>query len=865
MSTYSHGLSSSQIRSLAALCETFIPPLPVDDLNKEIPVNKLQAVRSFYKSSGSEPPIPDEVAEFLVRRGVQEVVFLVKLVLKVLSFRLGTLLLSAVLASSGQKVLVLEKGNYYVPEDYSSLEGPSMAELYESGGILSTQLAMENDDIGWINSRWRLRCKLAGKTLSPRRWHASFSEDGHLDIAKVLRRIQRGEQYNTWKDECKKLVPVIGSGKFITTPIITDDGQSIMDSSTNNAQGGHVNNAVSDKKVIQWMLVLHQIVLKQADNLQSWSGCCTHDQTLVFYESETNQAKLWDVLAVYAWVDSDIGYVQGYYIHGELGQSRDMAGTQDIVKTYVETLRENFRTSATSIGVQAQLSTLSQVIKTVDPMLHQHLEDLGGGEYLFAFRMLMLMWAMEYNPNIFSLYEEPSAATDKSTATMSTKELLKQCGKFERKNVETENSGHQIALAVFLAASVIEAKNNRILKEAKGLDDNGGNCFHCLSARNSTCEVSRWKNSNQAFLGLMQNHIAVLDNFGSAMSIVKSDIGGNISRLENKYSSNPSEFTLLYSVVRSEIDAKTAKGSSSCTNGLLWLTRAMDFLVELFRNLLAHPDWSMTQVCTDSYNKTLKKWHNWLASSSFSVALKLAPDRKKFMDVISGKGDLNSDMEKFCTNFSPFLEENHKFLITCSYSYSLEYNADNEKEPEMQIGYPTDVKHVAHIGWDGPSVNSPSWMNEFKAAPGLSSASNGDANDEIKWVSEDAASRRVSRRASDSSARDLPELPKSSRRHSSTGGAGDSPTKEKSDKPNNQGGLQEMQTRNWPMANQAGTRIQAQPAPARMHPKKLGERSLKTAQCPNPPDLKHKLQMWIVDLNLGQYPNLLALVTVIVL
>ncbi|KAE8735975.1 Ubiquitin 4, putative isoform 1 [Hibiscus syriacus] len=51
---------------------------------------------------------------------------------------------------------------------------------------------------------------------------------------------------------------------------------------------------------------------------------------------------------------------------------------------------------------------------------------------------------------------------------------------------------------------------------------------------------------------------------------------------------------------------------------------------------------------------------------------------------------------------------------------------EGEKEPEMQIGLPTDVKHVAHIGMDCPTVAKPSWMNEFNSEIPTLNPSNGD-------------------------------------------------------------------------------------------------------------------------------------------
>ncbi|KAL6553218.1 hypothetical protein OROGR_007060 [Orobanche gracilis] len=49
------------------------------------------------------------------------------------------------------------------------------------------------------------------------------------------------------------------------------------------------------------------------------------------------------------------------------------------------------------------------------------------------------------------------------------------------------------------------------------------------------------------------------------------------------------------------------------------------------------------------------------------------------------------------------------------------------KEREMEIGNPTDVEHVAHIGWEGPSGNAPTWMNELRVGSDFAATSIGNS------------------------------------------------------------------------------------------------------------------------------------------
>ncbi|KAK8650752.1 hypothetical protein V6N13_140378 [Hibiscus sabdariffa] len=143
-------------------------------------------------------------------------------------------------------------------------------------------------------SRFRQR---AGKTLSARRWHAAFSADGHLDMQKFFDGSNEGIHPSIKGVVCEFLL-----GSFDPESSFDDRNQLIEERST-LWHCGRLNAkicSVPDKKAAQWMLFLHQIGL---DVVRT-------DRALSFYKSKTNLAKLWDILAVYSWIDDDIGYVQ---------------------------------------------------------------------------------------------------------------------------------------------------------------------------------------------------------------------------------------------------------------------------------------------------------------------------------------------------------------------------------------------------------------------------------------------------------------------------------------------------------------------------------------------------------------------------
>ncbi|PNW75260.1 hypothetical protein CHLRE_12g519450v5 [Chlamydomonas reinhardtii] len=166
------------------------------------------------------------------------------------------------------------------------------------------------------------------------------------------------------------------------------------------------------------------------------------------------------------------------------------------------------------------------------------------------------------------------------------------------------------------------------------------------------------------FLEVCRQVLPVVDKLGTAFALVKTDIGGNIERLAQRAAKDPERYKRLFTIVQDEVVEKTHTESTSCTKGLLWLKRAMEFVCALMRRIHDDAATPLSTEVDETYRATLMQFHGFFVSNAFWLAFKFVPSREEFLTNVGGSGpEVMGEMAAFVDGFSALLEEVHKWMV----------------------------------------------------------------------------------------------------------------------------------------------------------------------------------------------------------
>lgn len=132
--------------------------------------------------------------------------------------------------------------------------------------------------------------------------------------------------------------------------------------------------------------------------------------------------------------------------------------------------------------------------------------------------------------------------------------------------------------------------------------------------------------STDEFLSASESLVKLFDLLGSsAFSVVQNDMNGNITKIKQKLTKDPIGSATLEKLILSEVG-----GDKTATQGLLWLTRGLEFTCEAMAKVIENPEWELSKAFEKSYSETLSKYHSFLIKPVFKLAMKACPYRTDF-------------------------------------------------------------------------------------------------------------------------------------------------------------------------------------------------------------------------------------------
>ncbi|EGV61512.1 hypothetical protein PSN45_000186 [Yamadazyma tenuis] len=150
-----------------------------------------------------------------------------------------------------------------------------------------------------------------------------------------------------------------------------------------------------------------------------------------------------------------------------------------------------------------------------------------------------------------------------------------------------------------------------------------------------------------SFLDASASLVKLFDLLGSsAFVVVQKDMTGNIEKIRKKLLADPANASTLQDLILSEAGTK----DKTATQGLLWLTRGLEFTCQAMVETVKNPQSEMTKTFTDAYGVTLSKYHGMLVKPVFKLAMKACPYRKDFF------AKLGPDQEKVTKQLTAWLD-----------------------------------------------------------------------------------------------------------------------------------------------------------------------------------------------------------------
>ncbi|KAJ0805331.1 putative glycolipid transfer protein [Helianthus annuus] len=83
--------------------------------------------------------------------------------------------------------------------------------------------------------------------------------------------------------------------------------------------------------------------------------------------------------------------------------------------------------------------------------------------------------------------------------------------------------------------------------------------------------------------------------------------------------SDPKLYSNVVEILKKEANEGTSKKVTSSSKAFLWLTRSLDFTVNLMTLIEQDSAVNMEEAVEEAYESTLKPWHGWISSTAYRV------------------------------------------------------------------------------------------------------------------------------------------------------------------------------------------------------------------------------------------------------